>query len=348
MRNRNLNRNLSFLKDLLRWFRKNKRDLPWRKNRTPYSVWISEIMLQQTTVKAVIPFYEKWMKRFPDVRSVAKASEQEILRLWEGLGYYTRAKNILKASKIISSQFQGQFPNDYKDAIKLPGIGSYTAGAILSIAFGKPFPILDANIKRVGQRILGGKSWNKKTEKRIMPWLRDAVSLVPPDEFNEGLMELGQTICTSMGPMCPMCPIQRHCEALRKGIQDQIPAKKRNKPVLKKTWVLLILCGDKILIQKRKQGVLKDLWSFPSLHCSEDIPEFLKRSFGEKFHPAGVLSTRIHHYTKYRDQICPLVFRIDSIPLKKMKDSRWISLHDAEQYPFPSVYRKIFREMEGK
>jgi len=342
------NPNLSILKPLIRWFRKNKRDLPWRRNRSAYSVWISEIMLQQTTVKAVIPFYEKWMKRYPDVKSVAKAREQEILRLWEGLGYYTRAKNILKASRIIASQFQGRFPDDYKDAIKLPGIGPYTAGAILSIAFGKSFPILDANIKRVGQRILGEKSWNHKTEERIMTWLREAMAIVPPDEFNEGLMELGQTICTAISPICPICPIQSHCEAFSEGIQDLIPTKKRNKPVLKKTWVLLILCKDKILIRKRKQGVLKDLWSFPAYHRREDIPEFLKRSFGKKFHQAGDLSTRIHHYTRYRDHLCPLVFRIDSIPSKKMKDSRWIPLSDAEQYPFPSIYRKILREMDEK
>jgi len=344
-RNHNPNRNLPLLKDLIRWFRKNKRDLPWRKNRTSYSVWISEIMLQQTTVKAVIPFYEKWMKRFPDVRSVAKASEQEILRMWEGLGYYTRAKNILKAAKIISAQFQGQFPDDYRDVIKLPGIGPYTAGAILSIAFQKLYPVMDANVRRVGRRILGLVSWDKKKEQELLNFLKGMIPQKNPGEFNEGIMELGQTVCIAERPLCDKCPLTKFCIGFKKNIQDLIPGKATRKITEKKTFLALIVSQGKLLIVKRNKGLLKDIWGFPEFQEQGQIASFIKKEGGVDFAEIGKLKARVHHYTKFRDELSPFVYRVKKPFGRNTGNRRWVAFKDLENYPFPSIYRKILDEL---
>ena len=345
MRNRNLNRNLSFLKDLLRWFRKNKRDLPWRKNRTPYSVWISEIMLQQTTVKAVIPYFEKWMKRFPDVGSVAKASEREILRLWEGLGYYTRAKNILKASRIIESQFHGRFPDDYKDAIKLPGIGPYTAGAILSIAFGKPYPVMDANVRRVGRRILGMVKWDKTKEKELLNFLKGMIPQKNAGAFNEAIMELGQTVCIAERPLCDKCPLTKFCIGFKKNIRHLIPGKAERKITAKKTFLALIVSQGKLLIIKRNKRLLKDLWGFPEFQEDGQIKSFIKKEGGVDFAEMGKLKARVHHYTRFRDTLSPFVYRVEKPFGRNTRNRQWVAFKDLENYPFPSIYRKILDEL---
>jgi len=177
---------------LLSWFRRNRRDLPWRKNRSPYSVWISEIMLQQTALKTVIPYFEKWMKRFPDVQTLATATEAEVLRQWEGLGYYSRARNILKTAQIIVKDFNSTMPDNERDLLRLPGIGKYTAAAILSIVFGKPIPLIDANVRKVGRRLFGLERWESSSEKYLFDRLSDILPPRRAGDFNEASWNWGK------------------------------------------------------------------------------------------------------------------------------------------------------------
>ena len=249
-----------FSKKLLLWYRKNKRDLPWRKTKDPYKIWISEMMLQQTTIKTVIPYFNRWIKRFPTIKDVAKSSEQEILRLWQGLGYYNRAKNIKKTADIIVSSFKGIFPQKYDLLKKLPGFGPYTTGAVLSIAFDQRVPIIDANVRRVIMRILNFQgSANPKQDPQIHKFL----SKILPDkdirDFNQSLMELGALVCQSKNPQCFLCPLKLYCQAYKTGQQEIIP--KPKKQIVKKidAVIAIIMNKNKFFIQKRPSyGLLAD------------------------------------------------------------------------------------------
>jgi A/G-specific adenine glycosylase len=212
-----------FRRQLLKWYRKHARGLPWRSHPTPYRIWISEVMLQQTQVKTVVPFYRRFIARFPNVASLAKASEQEVLALWSGLGYYNRARNLCRAARRIM-QTGGRFPSEFKEILALPGVGRYTAGAICAIAYNQAQPAVDGNIRRVIARLRGLE--------RVVPenWFyRQAAALIPPREassFTQAMMDLGATICTPLQPFCPRCPVASFCRSIKLGIQDRIPLPK--------------------------------------------------------------------------------------------------------------------------
>lgn len=257
------------IQPLLMWYDANKRILPWRGSCDPYKIWVSEIMLQQTRVEAVKPYYDRFMKALPTISDLADAPSQQLLKLWEGLGYYNRARNLQKAAGIIMDQYGGMMPREYELLLSLPGIGSYTAGAIASIAFEGPYPAVDGNVLRILTRLMADESnvLDPKTKKRMEDELKGIMPKGRPGDFNQALMELGATVCLPNGmPKCERCPWQEMCLARERGLLERIPHKEKKKArqVEKKT-VLLIRDGDRTLIRRREgSGLLAGLYEFPT------------------------------------------------------------------------------------
>lgn len=254
---------------LLLWYDQNKRILPWREDRNPYRIWVSEIMLQQTRVEAVKPYFDRFIRRLPDVESLAEVNEEQLLKLWEGLGYYNRVKNMQKAARIIMDEHHGQMPSEYEVLLSLPGIGSYTAGAVASIAYEKPVVAVDGNVLRIITRLTADDTdvLSEKFKKQIQAELLKIVPRDRPGDFNQALMELGATVCVPNGaPKCGECPWHDMCKARAQGRLDEIPyKKKRNARTIEKKTVLLLRDGDKTLIRKRPdKGLLAGMFEFPT------------------------------------------------------------------------------------
>lgn len=261
---------LAIVKPLLAWYDGNRRILPWREEPTPYRVWISEIMLQQTRVEAVRPYFDRFLEVLPGVAELDAAPEQLVLKLWEGLGYYSRARNLKKAAHVIVERFGGKFPQNIGDVLSLPGIGEYTAGAILSIAFGQQVPAVDGNVLRVVSRLLASREnvMDAKVRKQMTQMVRDILPKERVGDFNQALMELGAMICLPNGePKCGVCPLQQLCIGKQQGIAQQLPVKPEKKQRKKeKRTVFVMACGDKVLLHKRPtRGLLAGLWEFPAM-----------------------------------------------------------------------------------
>jgi A/G-specific adenine glycosylase len=255
---------------LLNWYAQNKRDLPWREHHDPYQVWVSEIMLQQTQVSTVLPFYKNFLETYPTLESLAQAPESEVLSSWSGLGYYRRARNLHKAAQIVSEQFEGQFPRDYEKALQLPGIGRYTAGAILSIAYGEPLPILDGNVARFLTRYLCLRD-EAPTKRATKLWKLLAQIVENPSvschitDFNQALMEIGSLVCVPRNPHCDTCPLQASCSALSEGLENALPKVQKQRRVQEFHFtVALVSQGDTYLLtQNWKETFLQGFWEFP-------------------------------------------------------------------------------------
>lgn len=248
---------------LLAWYDRAQRRLPWRVGVTPYRTWVSEIMLQQTTVATVIPYYERFLKRFPDVESLAAADEAEVLKLWAGLGYYSRARNLHAAARRIAAE---GFPDTFEGVLDLPGVGRYTAGAILSIAFAKPYPVLDGNVMRVFARWFAIETDVKKTTAELWEKAASLVDAARPGDWNQALMELGATVCVPEAPLCGACPVSRWCEARKRGLQDRLPVPAERREPVDLVWTCLWIEKDgKVLLWKRAEAerFLKGHWSLP-------------------------------------------------------------------------------------
>jgi len=337
-----------FQEDLLGWYSNEKRDLPWRLNRDPYRVWISEIMLQQTRVDTVIPFYNRFMDKFPNIQALADADEQEVLKAWEGLGYYSRARNLQTAAREVVALHNGQMPSVPKLLGALKGIGPYTKGAILSIAFGQPEPAVDGNVMRVLSRILeiDEDIALPKTRKTFETLVRGIISHDDPSSFNQGLMELGALICTPQSPMCLFCPVQQHCRAFHVGRQLELPVKSKakKKKTIRYAAILIQNHEGKVLIEKRPQkGLLAGLWQFPmiELEVKGDALEGkaakelgIELEVGEK---AGVLK---HVFTH-------LIWEIDIFHAKTLATEsasermRFVTLEEMKERPFPVSHQKM-------
>jgi A/G-specific adenine glycosylase len=341
-----------FMSKLLRWFSRHRRDLPWRRTKDPYRTWISEIMLQQTTVPAVIPYYQKWMKIFPTLRALAKAPSRKILKTWQGLGYYQRAKNIHKTSKIILKSFKGKIPDSYDELVKLPGIGAYSAGAILSIAYNKRFPALEANSLRVLSRILCLEDpFNSKIEKQLNDFQSQLLPLRSAGNFNQALMELGSLVCRNKNPLCLKCPVKSFCQAYQRGKQELIPFKKQKKKAEKIEAVIgIILKDNKILIQKRpSKGLLADLWEFPGGKIKPGESKIralrreLKEELGFEIDGATFIQKVNHSYTDFRVTLYSYLCHVDQVRFLKdsSTQSRWVTRKSIRQYPFPSGSARI-------
>ena len=317
---------------LLRWYRRVRRDMPWRRRVSPYRTWISEIMLQQTTVAAVTPKYERFISAFPDVDALAAASEDAVLKQWAGLGYYSRARNLRRAAQDIQSLHGGKFPSAFEDVLALPGVGRYTAGAILSIAFGKPYAVVDGNVIRVFSRLFGlrGRAKDPAFVKQI--WAK-AAPLVPkaaPGDWNQALMELGATVCTPESPSCGACPVSKFCVAFKKGIQDELPLPEKRREPTPVDWTCLWIENDgKVLLWKRsdKERLLKNLWGLPEAGRVPAAP-------GKKI--ASVSHTITHHALRVGlrqaalDAAAPLPAEAKWVPREKIRDylvsSLWLKL----------------------
>lgn len=253
---------------LLRWYRRVRRDLPWRRDADPYRVWISEIMLQQTTVAAVVPFYERFLRRFPTVAALAAAPEEDVLKHWAGLGYYARARNLRRAAQEIIARHGGVFPSDYDAVLALPGIGRYTAGAVGSIAFGRPWPLVDGNVARVFSRLfaLKGRAKDPAFLKSLWPRAEALVYAAAPGDWNQALMELGATVCTPDSPSCGACPLAARCAAFAQGLQDRLPLPEKPREPVPVRWdCLWIEEKGRVLLWKRGENdrLLKNLWGLP-------------------------------------------------------------------------------------
>ena len=253
---------------LLKWFKKNGRDLPWRKTRNPYAIWVSEIMLQQTQVTSVLPYYQKFLKSFPTVRHLAKAELSRVLKIWEGLGYYSRARNLHRASRIVLNHFHGRIPNNLKDLLALPGIGRSTAGAILSFAFNMEAPILDGNAKRVLSRLFAIQTSPTKGETEGLLW-QISESLIPKgfsNPFNQALMDLGSMVCIPKHPLCPLCPLRNVCRGNAVGKPERFPAKSIKKKIPHIEAISAVIQKNRKVLLKQRQpsGLLGGLWEFPN------------------------------------------------------------------------------------
>ena len=333
---------------LLIWYGNNKRDLPWRRTDDPYAIWIAETMLQQTQVTTVVPYYDRFLRNFPSLESLARARLHKVLALWSGLGYYKRAENLRKAARQILRIYGGRIPATYDDLRSLPGVGDYTAGALLSIAFHKTYPAIDGNVRRVLGRLFG--LTNEPSLKRAA---RELVPASKPGYFNQGLMELGATICTPRQPRCPRCPVAKHCAAQREGIETN-PMRRKTKTFKNVVWPLAIVRNHgKVLLRRRSdEGQLAKLWEFPGGEKPprNSLRSVLRHHLDEmgasvrSLQPTGI--GEIRHSITNRRLRAP-VFLLDLhtsnlIPLPG-PHWRWIAPADLHRYPIIAMTRKASR-----
>ncbi|MBN2655959.1 MAG: A/G-specific adenine glycosylase [Spirochaetales bacterium] len=336
---------------LMEWFDREKRDFPWSRDKTPYRVWISEIMLQQTVASTVIPYFERWCRDYPGIKDLREASIEEVLSHWEGLGYYSRSRNIHKAAQYLMENCGGELPQTYGELRKVPGIGDYTARAVLSIAYGKPYPVLDANVRRILQRLEAKTDWQKADDVRALEYLSGIIPAGRPGDFNEAMMQFGQQVCTTGSPLCDKCPVQGNCLAFKKGIAAEIPAKKVKKIKMSEKTVLLFHSDGKILLRKKKKGLFHDMWMLPTVE--EDSCQRMERINNEwSILHTRLLTQRNHFYTENKDTLSPCLITSDEIDLSHMTpgddenyEHKWVEISELDRYPCPSVYRKILDEL---
>lgn len=326
-----------------------RHDLPWQESRDPYPVWISEIMLQQTQVETVIPYFRRFLGRFPDLASLAAAHEDEVLGHWSGLGYYSRARNLHAAARRIADQHGGRFPEDVEAIQALPGIGRSTAAAIAAFAFGQRRAILDGNVKRVLARVFGVAGWpgEKAVENRL--WSL-AESLLPASgirAYTQGLMDLGATLCTRGRPRCEACPFQDDCVANREGRQKELPGSRPKKAVPEKSVAMLVLrrAGEVLLEKRPPTGIWGGLWSLPE--CGEtDDPRRAAQSLGYAVEDAGELPAFTHTFTHFRLFIRPWALAVTRVAAAAEPGRLWLSLDDLEGAALPTPVRRILQGLK--
>ncbi|MDP4084785.1 MAG: A/G-specific adenine glycosylase [Bacillota bacterium] len=349
----------AFQHDLISWFKEEQRDLPWRKDQDPYKVWVSEIMLQQTRVDTVIPYFNRFIEWFPTIDEFADAEEEKVLKAWEGLGYYSRVRNLHSAAKEVREKYNGKVPNTLEEISELKGVGPYTAGAILSIAYGKPEPAVDGNVMRVLSRILS--IWDDIAKPSTRKIFESAVHMLishsEPSEFNQALMELGAIICTPTSPSCLLCPVREYCVAFEEGTQEELPIKsKKNKPKNVQLASILVKNNEgKFLIHKRpSQGLLANLWEFPTIEIDSSIEsekgnlEFLfKRILDINIKQEKVIGQIEHVFSHLIWNIQVYGGELIKYP---PKNGEWIlvSLKEMEEYAFPVPYQKILQLYKNK
>ncbi|HEY9743501.1 MAG TPA: A/G-specific adenine glycosylase [Coleofasciculaceae cyanobacterium] len=342
----------SLKQSLLAWYANAGRDLPWRHCRDPYAIWVSEIMLQQTQVKTVIPYYHRWLAQFPTLEQLASADLQQVLKAWEGLGYYTRARNLYACAQEIMQHHGGVFPTEPKDVLALPGIGRTTAGGILSAAFNQPAAILDGNVKRVLARLVALPVPPTKATKQLWQLSEALLDREHPREFNQALMDLGATVCTAKKPDCNNCPWIPHCQAYNQGIQFQLPMREISSPLPHKNIGVAVIWNEQgqILIDRRRpEGLLGGLWEFPGgkIELGETVEECIKREILEELAIEIEVGDRLisidHAYSHFRVTLTVHHCRyLTGIPQPLECDEiRWVTLDEIDQFPFPKANSQI-------
>ena len=344
--------NDQFSSRLIAWQKNHGRhNLPWQNTQDPYAIWVSEIMLQQTQVTAVIGYYAKFMARFPDIASLANATQEEVLQYWSGLGYYSRARNLHNAAQTIMDAHDGRFPRDFEQIQTLSGIGRSTAAAIASFAFQQNQTILDGNVKRVLARhfLIEGWTGSPKTEKQL--WLL-AESLVPGQDmvaYTQGLMDLGATICTRSKPKCDLCPLKASCLALAENKTKELPTPKPKKTIpQKQTTMLLIFDGNQVMLEKRPPiGIWGGLWSLPEISMQDIASEVAFRRFGLQVEAEEPLESIQYVFTHFKLEIVPQPLQVANKPRQaNMPNIVWLAVEDAIGAALPTPVRNILLNLK--
>ncbi len=336
---------------LLDWYLENQRDLPWRHTSDPYKIWLSEIMLQQTRVDTVIGYYHRFLERCGTLCELADAPEQEVLTLWKGLGYYSRAMNLRKAAIRIVEQYGGIFPRDHEAIRKLPGIGDYTAGAIVSIAFNEPCPAVDGNVLRVISRLEGIEEdiSQDRTKKTVAGIVRGMIPEGHAGDFTQALMELGALICTPSSPQCGRCPVQPFCNANGTGRQNELPLKKKKEaPREVPCWVAVIRENGKILLEHRKNDtLLNQLWGLPIVEKKENcLPaERLREKYGLQLESPKKLGTAIHVFSHQVWKMDVFAFSLPE-PLSDGCTLHWVEEAELDRYAVPTAFQRVLRLLD--
>jgi A/G-specific adenine glycosylase len=343
---------------LLAWYDREQRRLPWRGHADAYAVWVSEIMLQQTRVETVIPYFERWMQRFPTIQSLANASQQEVLSLWEGLGYYSRARNLHKAARVVAAQFAGQLPKDRTGLEKLPGIGAYTAGAIASIAFGQDEAALDGNIRRVLARVFAVRTPARSPsgEKELWDLARRCLPPGRAGDYNQALMDLGSALCTPRSPQCLLCPLLEICAGRKMGLQEILPVltPRQKIPHLTVAAAVVRRASTVLIAQRPQSDLLGGMWEFPggTVENGETLEEGLQREIREELntvvlieHPFGTYN---HAYTHFSVTLHAFLCRLAGPEPQSIEVSqlRWVSPGALARFPMGKIDRQIANRLE--
>ncbi|MGE6379271.1 A/G-specific adenine glycosylase [Peribacillus muralis] len=352
-----------FQRDLVAWFQQEQRELPWRKNKDPYRVWVSEIMLQQTRVDTVIPYFNRFMEWFPTLGDFADADEEKILKAWEGLGYYSRVRNLQSAVQEVRASYNGIVPDEPEEISKLKGVGPYTAGAILSIAYGKPEPAVDGNVMRVLSRILMiyEDIAKPKTRKTFEAAVRKLIDHEHTSSFNQALMELGALICTPGKPACLLCPVQSHCLAFEAGVQSELPVKiqkKKSRDVPIVAAVLTNANGEFLIHKRQSVGLLANLWEYPNFENHAPLQpkrEFYENRFQEMY---GVKPDITEPLVRIEHVFSHLVWKVDTyigeiketIDEKILRENqlKWVSVAEMAEFAFPVSHQKMMKAYKEK
>lgn len=353
----------AFRRRLRRWFRANARDLPWRRTQDPYAVWVSEIMLQQTQVVTVVPYYERFLKQFPTVSDLAAADESTVLKLWEGLGYYRRARQLHRAAQVIVEDHGGIFPTRFEDVLSLPGIGRYTAGAILSIALDQMHPIVEGNTVRVYSRLDGfdGRTDDRQGQNHLWSFAENLVTRQQPGELNQALMELGSEICTPREPSCPSCPVRVHCRAFETGDPTAFPASSRRMNYEDRYESAVVVEREKrVLMRECGPGERwAGLWDFPRFDVSTKLAKSQHATFvTQALHEATGLNVELkrpfwetrHAVTRFRIRLTCYRYRLtesDTNELANQNGFRWIQVARLQDLPLSVTGRLIADEIQS-
>lgn len=336
---------------LLRWFGRRRRDLPWRRRRSLYRIWVSEVMLQQTRVETVVAYYRRFLKRFPTLKALAAAPLQEVLKAWEGLGYYSRARNLLRAARIVGENHGGRIPIRPDGFRALPGVGEYIAAAVLSIGAGAALPVVDGNVLRVVCRWQGfaGDVRLPATRRRVRAFLEGIIPVAAPGRFNEALMELGALVCLPRSPRCPACPLRPGCFAWGRGRTGSLPVRGRKKPVPEHEAALAVIARHgRVYIQQRpEEGHLGGLWEFPGGKCrpgespATAVVRECREELGAEVQALRELVVVRHAYSHFRVRLHVFACRPLRGRFRPSRPHAWVRAEDLGSYPFPAANHRF-------
>ncbi|NLV24188.1 MAG: A/G-specific adenine glycosylase [Deltaproteobacteria bacterium] len=350
---------VDFADRLLAWYRRQGRRLPWRENHDPYRIWLAEIMLQQTGVTTVIPYYQRFLERFPNLFALAGASLDEVIALWAGLGYYSRARNLHAAARVLVADHGGRFPAEVEELTRLPGIGRSTAGAICAIAFGKRAPILDGNVRRILSRVYALEAPVKTadSDKRLWIWAEELTPAANVHDYTQAIMDLGATLCTPKNPSCSSCPVSPCCLAFRLGrvAEFPVPAAPKNVPTVRQITLLLEMGGNFLLRKRPYEGFLGGLWEFPNVPLrdgeeSTAAARNLLRELGLEggLHPLGTIRHAYSHFRLAAEVLRGIVFPLADKIGENSREELWFAGDAVASLPLHGAHCKIWQKFHRK